>query len=317
MKKIPLGNTGLSTSPIVFGCNVFGWTIDEKQSFTILDEFVDLGFETLDTADVYSRWASGNQGGESERIIGDWMKSKGNRNVINLITKVGADMGQGRRDLSEAYIINAVEDSLQRLQTDYIDLYLTHWDDDQTPVEETLGAYQKLIQAGKVKAIGACNLSVDRLSASIQAHKDHGLPKYEVFQPEYNLYDREGFETGTAQLCKDEGMGVICYYALAMGFLTGKYRSKEDLGKSVRGGGIEKKYLNERGMRILDGLDKISAAHGVSQAAVALAWLIHSPIITAPIASATKSSHLQAFVEAAAIDLNEKELNLLSKASTY
>lgn len=317
MKKSPLGNTGLSTSPIVFGCNVFGWTIDEKQSFAILDEFVDLGFETLDTADVYSRWASGNEGGESERIIGNWLKSKGNRNTINLITKVGSDMGQGKRDLSEAYIIKAVEASLQRLQTDYIDLYLTHWDDDKTPVDETLGAYQKLIEAGKVKAIGACNLSVDRLSVSIQAHKDQGLPKYEVFQPEYNLYDREGFETGTAQLCKEEGMGVICYYALAMGFLTGKYRSKEDLGQSVRGGGIEKKYLNERGMHILKGLDTISEAHGVSQAAVALAWLIHSPIITAPIASATKSSQLQAFIESANLDLNEEELTILEKASAY
>jgi len=317
MKKSPLGNTGLSTSPIVFGCNVFGWTIDETQSFAILDEFVDLGFETLDTADVYSRWASGNEGGESERIIGNWMKSKGNRNAINLITKVGSDMGQGSRDLSEAYIIKAVEASLKRLQTDYIDLYLTHWDDDKTPVEETLGAYQKLMASGKVKAIGACNLSVDRLSASIQAHKDQGLPRYEVFQPEYNLYDREGFEKGTAPLCKEEGMGVICYYALAMGFLTGKYRSKEDLGKSIRGGGIEKKYLNDRGMRILEGLDTISEAHGVSQAAVALAWLIHSPIITAPIASATKSSHLKAFVEASSLNLNEEEINLLDKSSSY
>jgi aryl-alcohol dehydrogenase-like predicted oxidoreductase len=317
MKKALLGNTGLSTSPIVFGCNVFGWTIDETQSFAILDEFVDLGFETLDTADVYSRWASGNEGGESERIIGSWMKSKGNRNAINLITKVGSDMGQGSRDLSEAYIIKAVEASLKRLQTDYIDLYLTHWDDDKTPVEETLGAYQKLMASGKVKAIGACNLSVDRLSASIQAHKDQGLPRYEVFQPEYNLYDREGFEKGTAPLCKEEGMGVICYYALAMGFLTGKYRSKEDLGKSIRGGGIEKKYLNDRGMRILEGLDTISEAHGVSQAAVALAWLIHSPIITAPIASATKSSHLKAFVEASSLNLNEEEINLLDKSSSY
>jgi len=317
MKKALLGNTGLSISPIVFGCNVFGWTIDETQSFAILDEFVDLGFETLDTADVYSRWASGNEGGESERIIGSWMKSKGNRNAINLITKVGSDMGQGSRDLSEAYIIKAVEASLKRLQTDYIDLYLTHWDDDKTPVEETLGAYQKLMASGKVKAIGACNLSVDRLSASIQAHKDQGLPRYEVFQPEYNLYDREGFEKGTAPLCKEEGMGVICYYALAMGFLTGKYRSKEDLGKSIRGGGIEKKYLNDRGMRILEGLDTISEAHGVSQAAVALAWLIHSPIITAPIASATKSSHLKAFVEASSLNLNEEEINLLDKSSSY
>ena len=317
MKKATLGNTGLSTSPIVFGCNVFGWTIDEKQSFAILDEFMDLGFETLDTADVYSRWASGNEGGESEKIIGNWMKSKGNRDTINLITKVGADMGQGRRDLSEAYIIKAVEASLKRLQTDYIDLYLTHWDDDQTPVEETLGAYQKLMEAGKVKAIGACNLSADRLTASLQAHKNQTLPKYEVFQPEYNLYDREGFEKGVAGICQEEGMGVICYYALAMGFLSGKYRSKEDLGKSVRGGGIEKKYMNDRGMRILEVLDILAGAHGVSQAAVALAWLIHQPVITAPIASATKSSHLQAFVEAAGLDLSKEELLLLDKASAY
>lgn len=317
MKKATLGNTGLSTSPIVFGCNVFGWTIDQKQSFAILDEFMDLGFETLDTADVYSRWASGNQGGESEKIIGNWMKSKGNRDTINLITKVGADMGQGRRDLSEAYIVKAVEASLKRLQTDYIDLYLTHWDDDQTSVEETLGAYQKLMEAGKVKAIGACNLSADRLTASLQAHKKQTLPKYEVFQPEYNLYDREGFEKGVAGICQEEGMGVICYYALAMGFLSGKYRSKEDLGKSVRGGGIEKKYMNDRGMRILEGLDSLAEAHGVSQAAVALAWLIHQPVITAPIASATKSSHLKAFVEAAGLDLSKEELLLLDKASAY
>lgn len=317
MKKFKLGNTGLSTSPIVFGCNVFGWTIDEKQSFSILDEFIDLGFETLDTADVYSRWAKGNEGGESERIMGSWMNSKGNRHNINLITKVGSDMGQGSRDLTEAYIIKAVEASLTRLQTDYIDLYLTHWDDDTTPVEETLGAYQKLMDAGKVKAIGACNLSSERLTASIQAHKQLELPKYEVFQPEYNLYDRAGFEQGVANICEEEGMGVICYYALAMGFLTGKYRSEEDLGKSVRGGGIAKKYLNERGMRILEGLDAISEAKGVSQAAVALAWLIHQPVITAPIASATKSSHLQAFSEAANLQLSEEDLLLLDTASAY
>jgi len=314
MKK--LGNTNLQTAPIVFGGNVFGWTLDEKESFRILDEFVDAGFNTIDTANVYSRWVPGNEGGESEAIIGKWMKGRGNRDKLTIITKVGSDMGQGHRDLSEKHIMEAVDDSLRRLQTDAIDLYLSHWDDENTPVEETLGAYEKLIKAGKVRYIGASNLSPERLKESLTVSTQNGLPRYEVFQPEYNLYDRQGFEEGVAPVCRKEELGVITYFSLAKGFLSGKYRSKDDLGKSVRGGGVEG-YLNERGFRILEALDKLAAKHEISQAAVALAWLIHQPDVTAPIASATKSSHMKAFVEAVQMKPEPEDLQLLEKASAY
>lgn len=316
MQKRKLGNTELYTAPIVLGGNVFGWTIDEKQSFAILDEFTALGFNTIDTADAYSRWAPGNSGGESETIIGKWMKERGNRNEVTIITKVGSDMGQGHKDISGNYILKAAEDSLKRLQVEQIDLYLTHWDDDVTPVEETLGAYQKLIDSGKVKYIGASNLSPERLKASLEASRTQGLPRYEVFQPEYNLYARQGFEEGIGPVCTAEGLGVITYFSLASGFLTGKYRGKDDLGKSVRGGGMEK-YLNERGQQILNALDKLSEKHGVSQAGVALAWLVQNPAVTAPIASATKSKHLQAFSEAVNVNLTTEDMQLLNQASAY
>ena len=314
MKK--LGNTDLQTAPIVFGGNVFGWTLNEKESFRILDEFLDSGFNTIDTANVYSRWVDGHQGGESETIIGKWMKERGNREKVTLITKVGADMGEGHRDLSEKHILEAVEDSLRRLRTDRIDLYLSHWDDEDTTVEETLGAYEKLIKAGKVRFIGASNLSPERLKESLKASAENSLPRYEVFQPEYNLYDRKGFEEGVDPVCRKEGLGVITYFSLAKGFLSGKYRSKDDLGKSVRGGGVEG-YLNERGFRILKALDDLAAKHDVSQAAVALAWLIHQPNVTAPIASATKSSHMKAFVEAVQMKPEQEDLQLLQSASAY
>jgi len=316
MEKRKLGNTDLSIAPLVFGGNVFGWTIDKKQSFKLLDQFVDGGFNTIDTADVYSRWVEGNQGGESETIIGEWMKARGNRDDITLITKVGSDVGQGHKDLTEGHILKAVDKSLQRLQTDYIDLYLTHWDDDKTPVEETLGAYQKLIEAGKVRWIGASNLSYDRLKASLDASKNEGLPRYEVFQPEYNLYARQGFEEGVGPLCKEHGLGVISYYSLARGFLTGKYRSKKDFGKSVRGSQAVK-YLDERGQRILEALDELSEKHNVSLAAIALAWLIAQPLVTAPIASATKADHVRAFSEAVNVNLSKDDLERLNQASTY
>ncbi len=316
MEKRKLGNTDLYTAPIVIGGNVFGWTLQEKESFTILDETVEAGFNTIDTADVYSRWAEGNKGGESETILGKWMKDRGNRQHINIITKVGSDMGQGHKDLSEAYIIKAAEASLKRLQTDHIDLYLTHFDDNSTPVEETLGAYEKLISAGKVRYIGASNLSPERLSNSLEASKKKGLPRYEVFQPEYNLYDRQGFEEGVAAICQEEGLGVISYYSLASGFLSGKYRSEADLTQSVRGGGI-KKYLNGRGQNILQVLDELSAKYEVSPASMALAWLIHQPLVTAPIASATKRQHVQAFREATQLTLSADDREQLEEASAY
>ncbi|WKN32347.1 aldo/keto reductase [Porifericola rhodea] len=316
MHKRPLGNTDLKTTPIVFGGNVFGWTLDEKASFAMLDELLDYGFDTIDTADVYSRWAEGNQGGESETIIGKWMKNRSNREKLTVITKVGADMGQGHKDLTEEYILKAADDSLRRLQTDYIDLYLTHWDDDRTPVEETLGAYEKLIEAGKVRYIGASNLNPERLKASLEASKRDGLPRYEVFQPGYNLYDRQEFEEGVASICKEEGLGVITYFSLASGFLTGKYRSKADFEGKARAAFVEK-YLDDKGNNILAALDEVARKHSVSQAGVALAWLLHQPTVTAPIASATKSKHLQAFIEAAQLQLSREDMAQLDEASTY
>jgi len=315
MEMRKLGNTDLRTAPVVLGGNVFGWTIDEKQSFAVLDEFTALGFNAVDTADVYSRWAHGNEGGESETIIGKWMKARGNRDKVLLITKVGYDMGEGK-NISREYMLKQADNSLRRLQTDYIDLYFTHLDDDETPVEETLRAHEELIKAGKVRWIGASNLSPERLRASLEASEAKGLPRYEVFQPEYNLYERQGFEDGVGPICKEHGLGVIAYFALASGFLTGKYRSEDDLGKSARGRGV-KKYLNDRGMRILKALDETAEKHKTTHAAVSLAWLMAKPPVTAPIASATSVGHLKSFTAAAALKLSGEDVAKLDEASAY
>ncbi|KQR71433.1 aldo/keto reductase [Pedobacter sp. Leaf176] len=315
MEKRILGKTDLNIAPIVFGGNVFGWTIDEQKSFEILDHFIESGFNFIDTADVYSRWVSGNKGGESETIIGNWLKKSNKRQEVIIATKVGSDMGSGK-SLKKDYIINQVEHSLSRLQTDYIDLYFSHFDDETTPVEETLNAYETLIKAGKVRWIGASNFSADRLKESLLFSANNNLPRYEVYQPGYNLYDREEFEQEHEKICLDHGLGVITYYSLASGFLTGKYRSEEDLNKSQRGGGV-KKFLNERGFRILDALDKVADKYGVEQASVALAWLISHPSVTAPIASVTDLSQLKSFTEAANLKLSSEDISLLDKASIY
>ncbi len=316
MEMRKLGNTDLKTAPVVFGGNVFGWTLNEKESLRMLDEVLDNGLNTIDTADVYSRWANGNEGGESESIIGKWMQDRGTRDKVTIITKVGSDMGQGHKDLTEKYILQAAEKSLKRLKTDRIDLYLTHWDDDKTPVEETLQAYEKLIKAGKVRYIGASNLSAERLQASLSASEELGIPRYEVFQPGYNLYDREEFENGVAGICRENGLGVIPYFSLGSGFLTGKYRSKADLEGKDRAPMV-KKYLDDRGTRILEAVDQVAERHNISQASVALAWLIQQPLVTAPIASATQSRHLAAFQEALSAELNEEDILQLNDASAY
>ncbi len=314
MQKRRLGRTDLEIAPLVLGGNVFGWTADEKTSFEILDRFVDAGLNAIDTADSYSRWVDGNKGGESETIIGKWMKSRGNRDKIVVITKVGSDMGQGKKDLSAAYIAKAVEDSLKRLQVDAIDLYLSHWADDTVPYDETLSAYDKLLKAGKVRNIGASNLDAGRLDAALKVASQRKLPRYEVLQPEYNLYDRSSFDGPLRDLCMKEEIGVITYFSLAKGFLSGKYRSEADLGKSPRGGGIGK-YLDERGKRILAALDAVSARHNASQAEVALAWIIARPGVTAPIASATSIEQTDSLVRAASLQLTAADIKELDKAS--
>jgi len=315
MEKRILGKTDLNIAPIVFGGNVFGWTIDEQKSFEILDHFIETGFNFIDTADVYSRWVPGNKGGESETIIGNWLKKHNKRHDVILATKVGSDMGQGK-SLKKDYIINEVEHSLSRLQTDYIDLYFSHFDDETTPVEETLSAYETLIRAGKVRWVGASNFSADRLKESLLSSAANDLPKYQVYQPGYNLFDREEFERDHEKICLEHDLGVVTYYSLASGFLTGKYRSEDDLNKSQRGGGV-KKYLNERGFKILKALDEVADKHHVEQASVALAWLIYHPSITAPIASITDLSQLKSFTEAANLKLTPEDISLLDKASIY
>ena len=314
MQKRRLGRTDLEIAPLVFGGNVFGWTADEKTSFDLLDRFVDAGFNAIDTADAYSRWVPGNKGGESETIIGKWMKARGNSERVVVITKVGSDMGQGKKDLSAAHIEKAVEDSLKRLQIDAIDLYLSHWPDPTTPHEETLGAYQKLIKAGKVRNIGASNLDAGQLRAALDIARLRDLPRYEVLQPEYNLYDRASYEGPLADLCAAEGLGVITYYSLASGFLSGKYRSIADLGKSARGGGV-KKYLDKRGLRILDALDAVAARHKAKPAEVAVAWIIARPDVTAPIASATSLKQLESLIRSASLPLSAADTRELDDAS--
>ena len=314
MQKRALGQTGLEIAPLVFGGNVFGWTADEKTSFDLLDRFVDAGFNAIDTADAYSRWVPGNKGGESETIIGKWMKDRRSRDKVVVITKVGSDMGQGRKDLSAAYIEKAVEDSLRRLQIEAIDLYLSHWPDPTTPYEETLGAYDRLIKAGKVRAIGASNLDAGQLRAALDMAKLRGLPRYEVLQPEYNLYDRASYDGKLRELCMAEGLGVITYYSLASGFLSGKYRSQADLGKSARGGGV-KKYLDARGLRILGALDEVAARHDATPAEAALAWIIARPGVTAPIASATSLEQMESLIRSVSLKLTGADIKALDEAS--
>ncbi len=314
MDKRQLGTSDLRVSPLCFGGNVFGWTIDEATSFTLLDALRAAGLNFIDTADVYSRWKPGNQGGESEAIIGSWLKSRGGREKVVIATKVGGDMGLGRKCLSKAYIKDAVEASLRRLQTDYIDLYQSHWDDPDTPLEETLQAYDELIRSGKVRVIGASNYSAARLKEALEISERAGLPRYESLQPEYNLYAREGYEAELEPLCRERQLGVICYFSLASGFLTGKYRSERDLGKSARGQGMAK-YLNPRGHRILQALDEVAAGHGATPAQVALAWIMARPGITAPIASATSIEQLNELVGATRIQLDGPAIDALDRAS--
>lgn len=315
MQKRSLGRTDLKIAPLVLGGNVFGWTADEKTSFDLLDRFVDAGLNAIDTADSYSTWVPGNKGGESETIIGKWMKSRGNRDKVIVITKVGSDMGQGKTDLSAPYIEKAIEASLKRLQTDSVDLYLSHWPDPTVPYEETLGAYQKLIEKGKIRYCGCSNLDAGQLRAALDVARLRDLPRYEVLQPEYNLYDRASYDGPLRDLCMAEGLGVITYFSLAKGFLSGKYRSVDDLGKSsARGGGI-RPYLDKRGMRILAALDAVSARHAAQPAEVALAWIIARPGVTAPIASATTPEQMASLAKAVSLKLTPADIEELDRAS--
>ena len=314
MERRKLGNTGLEISPLALGGNVFGWTIDEPTSFKILDAFVAAGFNLIDTADVYAKWVPGNKGGESETIIGNWLKKSGKRSEVIVATKVGMEMAPDKKGLSAAYIFRAVEDSLRRLQTDHIDLYQAHKDDPDTPLEETLRAFAKLIKDGKVTAIGASNYSGPRLSQALEVSKKHGLPAYQTLQPDYNLYDRADYENNLEPICLANGLGVISYFSLASGFLTGKYRSEADLSKSQRGGRV-KKYLNERGFRILKALDEVAVQYNSTPARVALAWLMARPSITAPIASATSLEQLKDLIEATKLQLDKSSIEALNRAS--
>ena len=315
MEKRILGRTGLSIAPLVFGGNVFGWTADEKTSFELLDAFFDAGFNAIDTADAYSNWVPGNSGGESETIIGKWLKQSGRRrDEAVIITKVGWDMGPGRNGLSEKWILQAVEDSLRRLQTDHIDLYLSHRPDPETPYEETLRAHDRLIRDGKVRHVGASNLDAAQLREALDVSAANSLPRYDVLQPEYNLYDRASFDGPLRNLCIAEEIGVISYFGLARGFLSGKYRSHKDLEGSARGGGVGK-YLDGRGMRILGALDEVAADTGNTQAEIALAWIMARKGVTAPIASATTTAQLQSLVKSASISLSDEACRLLNEAS--
>jgi len=314
MKKRQLGNSGIEVAPLAFGGNVFGWTADEPTSFQLLDAFVAAGCNFIDTADVYSKWAPGNQGGESESILGRWLKKGGKRNQVVIATKVGMEMGPGKKGLTKAYILRAAEESLRRLQIECIDLYQAHVDDPATPLQETLDAFADLIKQGKVRAIGASNYSGERLVQSLEISRQYGLPRYECLQPHYNLCERADYETQLEPVCLAHGLGVISYFSLAKGFLTGKYRSEADLSKSVRGQGV-KPYLNERGYRILTALDQIAQEHRSTSARVALAWLIARPSITAPIASATNLEQLADLIESTRLALTPSEIELLNQAS--
>lgn len=315
MQFRPLGRSGLQVSPLAFGGNVFGWTVDEALSHRLLDAWLDAGFNFIDTADVYSSWAPGHTGGESETIIGQWLRRSGKRDRVVLATKVGKPMGPGRKGLSPTYIREAVEASLKRLQTDRIDLYQSHDDDLDTPLADTLGAFADLIRAGKVRAIGASNYTAPRLAEALDVAQRENLPRYESLQPLFNLYDRAEFETALEPLCLERGIGVINFYALAAGFLTGKYRTAADAAKSVRGTSTTGKYLNPRGLRILAALDEVAQGLGATPGQVALAWQIARPSITSPIASASSIAQLDELAAAARLKLDAQAIATLDAAS--
>lgn len=319
MQKRSLGSSEVLVPPFVFGGNVFGWGVDEQQAFKLLDLLLEKGVDTIDTADIYSYWAGGS-GGESETIIGEWMRARGNREQVIIHTKGGAPDAPGEfahADLSAAYLTKAVEGSLRRLGTDYIDLYYVHFDDNKTPPEETLGAFQKLIEQGKIRAIGASNYGPERLRQSLAVADENNLPRYACLQTHYNLYERSEYETELEELCLSEGLGVLSYYSLASGFLSGKYRSEADLDKSAARGSSAAQYLNPRGLRILNALDEVADKYGATQAQIALAWIMARPGFTAAIASSTKIEQLNELLQATAIDLDNESIAELNEASTY
>ncbi|QEW19091.1 General stress protein 69 [Marinibacterium anthonyi] len=315
MDKKTLGTTGMEISPIVFGGNVLGWTTDDATSFRVLDAFVDHGFDAIDTADVYSAWVDGHKGGESETVLGKWFAARpGMRDKVKLFTKVGSDMGSpGEKGLSEDWILKAADRSLERLGVEAIDLYFSHWPDPEVTHAETLGAYDTLLKAGKIKAIGASNYDAALLNAALDTAEAEGLPAYRVIQPEYNLYDRSTFEGPLKDLCVAKGIGVVTYFSLASGFLSGKYRTEADLQGRARGGAVSK-YLTEKGMRLLDVLEDVAGAHSAKPAEVALAWLIGREGVTAPIASATSVEQVESFARAAALKLSDEDMTRLTQA---
>ena len=313
MQSVQLGRSGIAVPPVIFGCNIFGWTVDKAQSFRLLDALVDAGLNALDTADVYSYWVPGNQGGESEIIIGEWLKARGRRSDVLILTKAGMEMPGKGKGLSPAYLTQAVEDSLRRLGTDVIDLYQAHRDDEETPHADVLGAFQRMIEAGKVRAIGASNYSAVRFKEALAASAAHNLPRYETMQPHYNLLER-GIEADLLPLCAAEGVGVIPYYSLASGFLSGKYRSDADLSKSPRGARGAGKYLDAKGLRVLAALDSVAARCGASPAQVALAWFKGRPGLAAPIASATTLEQLAELAKAAILTLDTEAVAMLDAA---
>ncbi len=315
MKKVIIKNTDIEIAPVNFGGNVFGWTLDEQQSFDILDRFVDGGFNFVDTADTYSWWVNG-VGGQSETIIGKWMKERCNRDRMVIATKVGSETKEHGFDISRKHILKSVDESLKRLQTDYIDLYYTHFDDNVTPVEETLEAYQEIVKAGKVRYIAASNVSPERLTESFEVSEKNGYSKYVALQPHYNLLVREKFEKEYAPLVEKFGLSVFTYWSLEAGFLTGKYRTEEDFSKTARGEGI-RKYFDARGKAVLAALDKVAEKHHTTPATVSLAWLLAHPLVTAPIVSATSAHQLETIFAAPELKLDEQDLDLLNDTGKY
>ena len=316
MKLRQLGSSDIQIAPIIFGGNVFGWTINEKKSFELLDAFLDAGFNCVDTADVYSGWIPGNKGGESETIIGNWLKQRNNRSKVIVATKVGMEF-RGEKGLKREHIIKSVEGSLKRLQTDYIDLYQAHQDDFDTPLEESLEAFDQLQKSGKVRIIGASNYSGQRLAEALETSQKLKLSQYQSLQPRYNLYDRKEFEQDLEEVCKKNHLSVITYFSLASGFLSGKYRSEQDASKSARGEGVKANYLNERGYKILEALDQVSEELSATPSQVSLAWLLHRPVITAPIVSSTKIEQLKDILKASEISLNDELTKKLNNASSW